>query len=482
LPPTSFFVSSGAGDDGEQSDDDDDEVAAGMSAALTADIESLLDVMRTLLPWPHGQRTLNWHYRSRDERLITFSNAQQSLYDWSLTTFPGALAGDCVTHVAVEQQSTAKAVRASSPDEVARVVELVLEHAKDRPGESLGVIALGSKHADAIREALRLAARTHPELAQIQDESLDEPLFVKNLERVQGDERDAIILTVGYGRGPDGRVQYRFGPINQAHGHRRLNVAITRARQRMTVVSSFSAREMEPDRLRSVGAQMLRDYLLYAESHGTNLGTRARPTIALNPFERDVKEQLEAAGMTLVPQFGASGYRIDFAVMHPDRPAEPLMAIEADGASYHALPTARDRDRLRQEHLERLGWTFHRIWSTDWFRHRERELERVQEAHQAALQSASQINARAAESVVVPTATSVTSAPLQRLARPRIPLRHHIREYSHDELCSLIRWIQSDDLLRTDTELMTAAMTELGFRRRGVHIQRALTAAIAACK
>ena len=394
LPPTRFFLSGSDSEEDDETQTEDSGLTAeeeaalrtGQDLALTSDQESILDVMQALLPPPHGTRVLNWHYRSRDERLITFSNAQETLYDWSLTSFPGAIDDEPLRHVQVPFSPGIARVTASNPSEVTRVVQLIVEHARNRPNESLGVIALGKRHADAIDDELRRVKGEHPELGAFFAEDHEEPPFVKNLERVQGDEREAIILTVGYGKTVDGRMRYNFGPLNQQGGERRFNVAVTRARSRLTIVSSFSASEMDPERLRSNGAKMLRDYLVYAASGGTELGVHTRTKPDLTPLERDVFEQLQAHGLPLVPQYGASGYWIDFAAMHPDRPGEPVLAIEADGASYHSSPTARDRDRLRQEHLERLGWRFHRIWSTEWFRHREQEVERAVEAYQRAVQ------------------------------------------------------------------------------------------------
>lgn len=482
LPPTSFFSSDTDGDSDADAgfDGRDDALQDALSSALTKDIESILDVMRSLIPG--GQRVLNWHYRSQDERLITFSNAQEALYDWSLTTFPGALAGECLRHELVPFRPGAIRVTASNPDEVQRVVDLILDHAANHPDESLGVIALGSTHANQIAESVRLAANEHPELAALLDEDQEEPFFIKNLERVQGDERDSIILTVGYGKTIDGRMRYNFGPVNQEGGHRRLNVAITRARRRMTVVSSFSGGEMDPERVHSVGAQMLRDYLLYAESGGANLGVRARPKPALNAFERDVQEQLSARGLRLMPQYGASGYWIDFAVMHPEHPSQPIMAIEADGASYHSAPSARDRDRLRQEHLERLGWRFHRIWSTDWFRSREQEVERAVLAYQSAIAAA---DIASNEGVSPASLREELDAP--RVSAPSFPTRQGrqpvppgriITEYTDRQLRDLIQWLRSDGRLYTDDELLEEAMRALGFRRRGSRVVDHLRKAI----
>ena len=491
LPPTAFFLSGAETEEGEEDAEDDIEgltekqqaaVLAGQQLALTADQESVLDVMRALLPPPYGSRTLRWHYRSRDERLITFSNAQESLYDWSLTTFPGALHEEPLRHVLVPFRTGAARVTNSVLDEVARVVELIIEHARTRPEESLGVIALGSTHADAISEALRQARGEHADIAEFFEEEQDEPPFVKNLERVQGDERDAIILTTGYGKHTDGRIRYQFGPLTQQGGERRLNVAVTRARRRMTVVSSFTGEEMDPERLRSEGAKMLRDYLLYAASGGTDLGIRAVEKSVLNAFERDVKERLEARGVPLVPQYGASSYWIDFAAMHPDRPSQPVLAIEADGASYHSSPTARDRDRLRQEHLERLGWRFHRIWSTEWFRSREAEVVRVVEAWRHAVQD----NGGDAQAGDETEPNREAAQDSQMAPSTRDPWPRRIvqglsgKDYSRAELRQVVRWVKSDGRLRTEEELLDDVLSALWFQRRGPRITPAIRAAIMA--
>lgn len=479
LPPTAFFASTA---------DDTEEHDAVPSTSLVEGLESILDVMGALLPPPNGTKTLQWHYRSRDERLIAFSNAQESLYDWSLTTFPGTSVDDAVSHVLVPFVPGAQEKTSSSTAEVRRVVELVAQHARLHPDESLGIIGFGSDHANRIEEAIRLARVQDPVLDQYLDQgAAGEMLFVKNLERVQGDERDAIIISVGYGKSADGRLYYRFGPINNAGGERRLNVAATRARWRMTIVSSFSSQEMDPTKLNSEGPQMLQRLLAYAESKGTDLGPHARPQVELNPFERDVQSHLTAAGIPMVPQYGVSGYWIDFAAQHPDRPGQMVLAIEADGAAYHSTPTARNRDRLRQEHLERLGWSFHRIWSQEWFHHREREIERAVAAYKAAVDACDQPKSPEAPfqpPVASGTARSEDVGPRanvpERLGPMPVPQLQPIMDYTHAQLVRLIRWIESDTLLRTDEELREAAIQALGYQRRGSRIVGAINAAIAA--
>lgn len=486
LPPTSFFAASTGG--GEDDEDLEDEYFADGGVELTRDIESILEVMRVLLPPPLGTKTLEWHYRSQDERLIAFSNAQASLYDWSLTTFPGAGIDRPLRHEAIPWAPGRVGQEQSASEEVERVVELIIEHAEERPHESLGVIAMGIKHANRIEERLRQVRLARPDL----DDALQagpaglarpEPLFVKNLERVQGDERDAIILTIGYGKNADGRMMYRFGPLNQQGGERRLNVAITRARRRMTVVSSFVSSDLDPNRMRAEGAQMLYRYLQYVESAGSHLGDQARVRPDLNPFERDVRDALTAAGVPLVAQLGASGYWIDFAAQHPEQPGRMVLAIEADGATYHSSATARDRDRLRQEHLERLGWTFHRIWSTDWFHRRDAEIQRAVDAWRAAVQAADRgaEEDRSPASAVrtpKPAVPSATSAAPRSASKPGFRPGRPIGEYSASTLRALAIWVQSDTLLRTTDEVVAEMMKELGFKKRGKNIVAALEQAI----
>jgi very-short-patch-repair endonuclease len=472
LPPTAFFASGTSEDDDE---DTDEELAA---TSMTKDFESVLDVMGALLPPPIGTKRLNWHYRSRDERLIAFSNAQPFLYDWSLVTFPGAVSGDVISHQLVPFVPGRVGQEQSVSDEVDAVVRAVAVHARDRPNESLGVIAMGIKHMDRINEALRRARQDD----RVLDDYLDkvfydtEKFFVKNLERVQGDERDAILISVGYGKNPDGRMLYRIGPLNQQCGERRLNVAITRARSRIGVISSFSSVDMDPARLNSDGARMLRDYLRYVESGGTDLGENQRERDPLNPFEQDVLSQLTAAGLNLEAQLGCSGYFIDFAAKHPTEPGRYVLAIEADGVMYHSSATARDRDRIRQDHLERLGWTFHRIWSTDWFRHREREVERAVAAFDDALRregASVPMTELAVESEDEMVTSHERSGP-----KPVEVNRGPIATYSRTELVALVRWIASDGRLRTKEEMIEVATRELGYQRKGSSIIATLEDAV----
>jgi len=474
LPPTSFFDLSG--DD----EDEDAEVASAVEG-----FESLLDQMLGLIetPW-----SLDWHYRSLDESLIAFSN--RYIYGDRLITFPGSGGPPALSRVLVPFIPGQDGQEESSSAEVRRVVELILKHATEHPDETLGVIAMGIKHAQRVEAAVEYALVARPDLEAFFAEDKKERFFVKNLERVQGDERDAIILTIGYGKDRSGRLLYRFGPLLNKGGERRLNVAITRARRRMTVVSSFDYRDMDPDRTKARGVELLRLYLEYAASKGKLFGDQGEMPFPENSFEADVQNALHAKGIELIPQYGVSKYRIDFVAKHPKRPGRMVLAIECDGASYHSAYTARDRDRLRQQHLEALGWRFHRIWSTDWFMQRDREIDRAVAAYKAAVDRAD----RSDTSGGSPTTNSDgpgangsshppdigTASPMNpRGPRPRIPKRASIDEYRPDELAALINWIESDGRLRTDQELADELVKALGFKRRGARIDEAVRKAVA---
>lgn len=459
LPPTDFFQ-------GIVEDEDDDENVAivGMESVLGAPQPFCKDL------------DLRVHYRSRDERLIAFSNYH--LYGNELITFPGA-GGAGGLHFEYVPPSGADYDENSSSPEVVRVVALVLEHAERRPDESLGVIALGVNHSRRIEAALLAARSDRPDLDDFFSEDGEEPFFVKNLERVQGDERDAIIFTIGYGRTKTGAVSHNFGPINQEGGERRLNVAITRAKSRLTLVASFRKVHLNPESLTSRGASLLAAYIGYVEGAGADLG-RDGPNITVEPnaFEHDIQRALEKRlGTGIIPQYGVGKLRIDLAVQHPDEPGRFVLAVECDGATYHSTPTARMRDRLRQRVLENLGWEFCRIWSTDWFNDRERELARVEAAYRMAL---------AIDMAAVPQMRPTTPEPIAppppsphlirgRLGVSPVPRRiSSIDDVTDSTLRRLRDWIESDGLLRTNDELFEEMFRELGFQKRGVKIKQRL--------
>jgi very-short-patch-repair endonuclease len=472
LPPTTFFA---AGEDEEGADEDN----------ATGGFESILDVMSAFLdpPW-----SLDWHYRSRDEALIAFSNHR--IYGGRLVTFPGPGFTKVIRHEVVPHVPGDGTQEQSSAGEVQRVVDLVIEHARLRPAESLGVIAMGIKHAQRIEMALDRERQNLPELEEFFAADKRERFFVKNLERVQGDERDAIILSIGYGKNEAGHLLYRFGPLLQQGGERRLNVAITRARQRLTLVSSFSHLDMDPG-YPNEGVRLLRAYLEYAASGGQRLDCGTVTAEPLNEFEQSVCDELTRRGMKVIGQLGKSRYRIDLVAMHPQHPGRYVLAIECDGATYHSAPTARDRDRLRQQQLEALGWRFHRIWSTDWFLRRSDEIERMMQAYREAVRQADDDDNDSGPAVGTPgwpwsapdetvSPDPVSGTPIMRTRgkKPWLPSGQSVDQYSNSQLAQMVRWVESDGCLRTDEEIVTEVVQALGFKRRGNRIVAAIKAAI----
>jgi very-short-patch-repair endonuclease len=463
LPPTTFFA---AADDDYDSEEE---------SVATEGYESLLDAMNSFLNGSY----LDWHYRSRDESLINFSN--HYIYQDRLVTFPGPGGPPAISHVLVEQEFGVDGQEDSCSSEVQRVVALALEHARSYPEQTLGVITMGIKHMNRVQAGLDQALEKQSALGAFFDTGKRERFFVKNLERVQGDERDAIIISIGYGKDRAGNLPLRFGPLLPEGGRRRLNVAVTRARQRLTVVSYFSHVDLDLARVRpGTGVELLRNYLQYASTNGKRLGDSEVTGEPLNAFEAEVFDSLSSKGIRLIPQLGASRFRIDMVAEHPKKPGRYVLAIECDGASYHCSYTARDRDRLRQQQLEGLGWRFHRIWSTDWFMRKEDEIQRALKAFGESVQFADKLDG----GVVQPNHGngdhhSTAATTLQRGPRPSIPVRTSISEYGSVELIQLVKWITSDGQLRTDDQIIDEIVPILGFSRRGVRIEDAVRNAIA---
>lgn len=360
LPPTSFFNRIASDDDQH-----DDEIV-GMQRA-----ESILDAVIPIFQ----TRRLRWHYRSRHEKLIAFSN--QKFYDSDLVLFPSPFNESEEYGIKFTRLTDATFKESVNLLEAECIVEILATQLMSQPKESVGVVAMNIKQRDQI-EAMWERRSSSDELLQRALESnqeTDEPLFIKNLENVQGDERDVIIISMTYGPELAGGVTYqRFGPINSDVGWRRLNVLLTRSKKRMEIVSSMGSGDIRADSNSKLGVQSLRDLLGYCESGHlkSTVHTGRQPDSA---FEVAVIRKLAAAGYTAEPQVGTAGFFIDLAVRNPDKPGEFLMGIECDGATYHSAKSARDRDRLRQEVLENLGWQIRRIWSTDWFRNADAQLQ-----------------------------------------------------------------------------------------------------------
>ncbi|MFI9387744.1 AAA domain-containing protein [Kutzneria sp. NPDC052558] len=458
LPPTKFFRRTLLGAAGEDEEDDDQQAAT----PSVGDFESILKCLAALIPRSH---TLRWHYRSQDERLIAFSNHE--IYGDKLVTFPGRNE-ESPLRLEIVDGYAAPGSGGVADEEVSRVVELVREHVRQHPADTLGVISMNVKNADRIEGALRRAAQQHPELAEFtaRMQGPGRRLFVKSLERVQGDERDAIILSIGYSKGPDGRLPMRFGPLNHEGGERRLNVAVTRARRRMWVASTFTHHDMAPD-WHAQGPALLRRFLELAADGGRPADIGRADAQELNGFERSIQEALVAAGVPVVAQWGVSGYRIDFALSHPEQDGRMVLAVEADGDRYHWSESARDRDRLRQEHLERLGWRFHRVWASEWFSDPEKQTARIVERWREAVADADR------EPDPAPPAVERVEAPVTKVVRgprPPVPYRAKIDEYSPAELTAIARWVLSDGLALDRETRIDQMREELRFSRRGRRI------------
>lgn len=364
LPPTSFF--SRMTQDGDGGDDH----------FTTTDAESILDVCSSHF---RPTRSLRWHYRSQHHSLIAFSN--HSFYRGNLVIFPSPYGQGGKLGVRAVYLADAIYENQTNLREAKRVVDAVVEHIATRPNESLGIVTLNIKQRDLIAELLEERLKSVRGADSYRDHWVTEgqPLFIKNLENVQGDERDAIIISTTFGKPPgSSAVRQNFGPISRQGGWRRLNVLFTRAKKSIALYTSLRPEDIVMDGTTPDGTKALRNYLEYAR-------TGSLPTIEEtgrepdSDFEISVMDMLKMRGYEVTPQLGVAGYRIDIAVKHPDAPGSYLAAIECDGATYHSALSVRDRDRIRQEILESLGWRgrIWRIWSTDWFRTPRQETEKL---------------------------------------------------------------------------------------------------------
>jgi very-short-patch-repair endonuclease len=356
LPPTSFF---------ERADDssaDEDVAAAG-------DLESILDeCLGAGLP----RLGLSWHYRSRHESLIAFSNHRY--YQGRLVTFPSPVTEDRAVsfHLTRDGVYEKGGARTNKPEAAALVADLVgrlKDPAFVTSRQTIGVVTFNAEQQRLIEDLLDEARRKDPAIEPHFAEERIEPVFVKNLESVQGDERDIMYFSTTYGPDRSGQVAMNFGPMNRDGGERRLNVAVTRARHELRVFSSLRPEQIDLARTQALGVRDLKHFLEFAERGPRALAEAVFGSIGEfdSPFEQAVAQQLVAKGWQVHPQVGVSAFRIDLGVVDPDAPGRFLAGIECDGATYHRSATARDRDKLREEVLRGLGWEIVRIWSTDWW-------------------------------------------------------------------------------------------------------------------
>ena len=361
LPPTSLFQRNTAWEDSDDADEIDIDVL---------EEESILDLSSKAF---QPTRRLKWHYRSRNGSLIAFSN--KHFYDSQLVVFPACRREFAITRHLVEEPRYKKGV---NEPEVRDACDIVIRQLELYPERSLGVVAMNEAQADAIAEQLDDLAFHHDELRRrldLRDNS--ESLFVKPLEKVQGDERDTIVISTTYGPSePGGTIPLRFGLLNRASGHRRLNVLFTRAKHAIELVTSLKSSQLRLPATAGPGLLAFRDYLRYVEkgSVDSESGSVREPT---TPFEKLVFGLLHRHGFTADCGVGFSNYFIDLAVRHPDASDHYLLALEGDGNNYNSARAARDRDKYRQAVLEALGWNVYKVWSTDWFDNPEGEIKKL---------------------------------------------------------------------------------------------------------
>lgn len=379
LPPTSFFAASLIFEE-----DGEDEK---MSEELEP-LESLLDDCVAIFP-VFDRAHLRWHYRSKDERLIKFSN--HYFYDNTLITFPSVSTSKQDRGVRLEYVADGIWDRGRSRTnrrEARRGAELIVEQLERHPERSIGVVAMNVTQREAIEDALNELILERPDLPALLDPGKPEPFFIKALENVQGDERDTMIISIGYGRTVEGTLGLNFGPLNQEGGWRRLNVLVTRAKWHTILVTSMRSQELGGVNPNNRGAIALRNFIAYAERGGE---LPAAPPVLTpgetNDFEDAVAEALRERGFEVDQQVGASDYRIDLAIRDARDRNRYVLGVECDGATYHSARTARDRDLLRQQVLREHGWRLHRLWSTDWFRNREAAIAAVLHSLEKALQA-----------------------------------------------------------------------------------------------
>lgn len=365
LPPTGFFDSLAVDGDAEDSDDE---------PLTTSDMESILGLVAGQ---GAPQRMLRWHYRSRHESLIALSNKEY--YDNRLVVFPSPEPtrnglGLVFRHLpdSVYDRGRSRTNR----KEAQAVAVAVMQHAHATPDRTLGVAAFSLAQAEAIRDEVERLRSSDPGSEAFFGSHPFEPFFVKNLESVQGDERDVIFISVGYGKDENGYFSMSFGALNGNGGERRLNVLISRARLSCEVFSNLTHDDIDLSRTQARGVVGLKAYLKYAATGVLDVPDTGRDEQD-SVFEEQVADALERVGQRVVSQVGSGGFRIDLAIADPAIPGRYLLGIECDGAAYHRSRSARDRDRLRQQVLEGFGWQIHRIWSTDWFSNPDGELRRV---------------------------------------------------------------------------------------------------------
>ena len=415
-------------------------------------------------------------HRARDARLVA---PLQSSYPEGWRSVPGAGVEVPFTFVHVPDATGVPApgdeFAVSSQQEVRRVVELVAEHAASRPGQSLLVVTLGARHAERIEEALRQAVGGMPHLARWLDVhwtgGIDEPFLVRPVHRIAGLERDAAIVSIGLARTPHGRIMHRFGVLDGRFGRACLLAALSRSRRHTTLVCSFSADELSPERTRTDGARMLREVLGFAAAaNAARDGATGPDGVPVPPgllaavgaarppdaLVADLCSRLEAAGMPVLPNLAAPDWPLDVAVLDGLVPGRGLLAVEVDGPAYAACPSVRFRDRQRRQAWERAGWVHLRVAAMDLFCDPDAEVERIHDAWRAA----GGLPASIVPAEVLPVVAVRTQFPDVATGLPP-------SAYGPTELEAVAAWAVSDGVQRSDEEVAALVREALGIVERG---------------
>lgn len=481
LPPTSFFAKM----TGSAEDQDDDD------SAQVADIESILGLFVARgLP----QKMLRWHYRSRHQSLIAVSNSQ--FYENKLYIVPSPYTQEAGMGLRFHQVEDGVFESGSNVNEAKRVATAILEHAQSYPNLSLGVATFSVTQRRRIQDELEILRRLNPEFEDFFHAHPSEPFFVKNLENIQGDERDVIIISVGYARNPQGYMAMRFGPLGSEGGERRLNVLISRAKRRCEVYASITDEDIVLERAKGKGVFAFKLFLQYARTGRLSVAERTSRSMD-SVFEEQVANALQKEGYQVHPQVGIAGFFIDLAIADSDMQGRYLIGIECDGMTYHSSRSSRERDRLRQAVLEDHGWIIHRIWSTDWFQRPEEQLQKTISAIQAAkkeLESRSETSLARSRGVPVEIVTvereTVTEIGLETTddsfndsvvyveAVPDVDTRFQIHETPIGILAKIVEQIVHVESPIHINEVITRIRTAWGVQRAGARIEAVIREAI----
>ncbi len=490
LPPTRFFNRLTSNVDESDNVEDGDEP----QAAQAQDIESILGLCsaRGL-----SSSMLRWHYRSRHHSLIAVSNNQFYRDQLYIVPSPFSASGSLgLKFNHVRDGVYDRGVSRTNKVEAKAVCQAVLKHARKDSQKSLGVATFSLQQRQAIQDELELLRRENPDVESFFSAHAREPFFVKNLENVQGDERDVIFISVGYGRDANGYMAMGFGPLSLEGGERRLNVLISRAKLRCEIFSSITADDIDLERARSRGAAAFKTFLSFAQTGRLAI---SQPTDAeeQTPFEEAVAEAVESLGYQVHRQVGIAGFFVDLAVIDPNQPGRYILGIECDGAAYHSSRSARDRDRLRQAVLEDHGWIIHRIWSTDWFQRPFEQLRKVGEAIERARIAISEmavelpasrfeVISESEDGLERETILELDNRGLTQLSEPyseavfSVPLHVEPHELYTQDMATIVRRIVEHEGPIYDEEIVTRVRMLWSKGRAGSRIHDAVVRAIRA--